>query len=85
MLELIAMFSLGKTIRNIALEKGLKPLRFILNMIFLWIGMELLFAFLGMSIFGNMMGAYFCALAGAALGGYLGYRGVVNATSVEDY
>ena len=84
MLELIAMFSLGKTIRNVALEKGLKPLRFILNMIFLWVGLELLFAFIGMSVFGNLMGAYFCALGGAVLGGYLGYRGVVNAPDASD-
>ena len=85
MLELIAMFSLGKTIRAIAMEKGLKPLRYILNMIFLWIGLELLFAFIGMSLFGNMMGAYFCALAGAAFGGYLGYRGVVNAPDASEF
>jgi hypothetical protein len=85
MLELIAMFSLGKTIGNIALEKGLKPLRFILSMIFMWIAMELLFAFVGMSLFGNVMGAYFCVLGGAAFGGYLGYRNVLNAPDTTEY
>ncbi len=85
MLELIAMFSLGQTIRAIAMEKGLKPLRYILNMIFLWVGFELLFAFIGLSLFSNMMGAYFFALAGAVFGGYLGYRGVVNAPDASEF
>lgn len=79
MLEIIAMISLGRTIRNIALEKGLKPLRYILTMIFLWIGCEMMGAAIGLSLFGNMFAAYVCALAGAVLGGYLSYQRVVNA------
>jgi hypothetical protein len=54
-------------------------------MIFMWIAMELLFAFVGMSLFGNVMGAYFCVLGGAAFGGYLGYRNVLNAPDTTEY
>ncbi|MFH6985292.1 hypothetical protein [Marinoscillum sp. 108] len=79
MLELIAMFSIGKTIRNIAVEKRLKPSPFIVNMVLLWLGFEFVGAFIGLTIFNNLMGGYFCGLAGAAIGGYLGYQRVVRA------
>lgn len=79
MLEIIAMVSLGRTIRNIVLEKGLRPTRYILNMVFLWVGLEIVGLYVGMRLFANPFGAYLLAIVGAAFGGYLGYRGAVNA------
>ncbi|WP_258102982.1 hypothetical protein [Marinoscillum sp. MHG1-6] len=83
MLEIIAMFSLGSTIRNIALDKGLKPGPFIVMMIMYWIGLEFTGAYIGMQITTSMAGAYFCGLAGAAFGGYLGYQRVLKAESID--
>lgn len=79
MLEIIAMISLGRTIRNIALEKGLKPNKFIWRMVLSWIGLEIVGLYIGMSLFNNAFGAYICAIMGAALGGYLAYKQVVIA------
>ncbi|MEO9475354.1 MAG: hypothetical protein ABJG41_07455 [Cyclobacteriaceae bacterium] len=79
MLEIIAMISLGRTIKNIVLEKGLRPTRYIINMVLLWISMEIVGLYIGMQLFPNPFGAYLLAIAGAAFGGYLGYRGAVNA------
>lgn len=79
MLEIIAMISLGKTIRNIVREKGLKPTSFIINMILMWIGFEIMGIYIGFSLFHNPFGAYLCAMAGAALGGYFSYKMAVNA------
>lgn len=73
------MVSLGKTIRNIAREKGMKASRFIWTMVLLWIGLEIVGMYIGLSLFGSPFAAYFCAIIGAAFGGYLAYRNVVNA------
>ncbi|MFY0601006.1 MAG: hypothetical protein JXR03_15125 [Cyclobacteriaceae bacterium] len=79
MLEIIAMISLGRTIRNIALEKGLKPSKYIVNMVLLWIGFEIIGAYIGMNITHNLFGSYLFAMAGAVLGGYLAYQSAVKA------
>lgn len=79
MLEIIAMVSLGRTIRTIVLEKGMKPARFIWTMVGLWIGLEIVGMYIGMSLFRNPFAAYLFAIAGAALGGYLAYKNAVNA------
>lgn len=73
------MISLGRTIRNIVREKGLKPTSFIINLVLLWIGFEIVGIYIGYSLFHNPFGAYVCAIGGAALGGYFAYKMAVNA------
>lgn len=84
MLEIIAMFSLGRTIRNITINKGLKPAPYIIMMILYWIGMEFVGAYIGISLSGSMMIGYFCGLAGAAFGGYIGYQRALKAEPIEE-
>jgi uncharacterized membrane protein len=70
---------LGKPFETSQWRKRLKPSPFIVNMVLLWLGFEFVGAFIGLTIFNNLMGGYFCGLAGAAIGGYLGYQRVVRA------
>lgn len=79
MLEIIAIFTLGKWIKNSVNAKGLKATKYILLMIFFWISFEFLGMVLGIIIFGEGLQAYLLALPGAALGGYLSYTIAKNA------
>jgi len=83
MLEIIAIFSLGKSIKVTVEEKGLKPLKYILLLIAMWIGFEILGGILGALLFGNGLGIYIFALLGAAFGGYLSYNIAKNANPSE--
>ena len=83
MLEIIAIIALGKSISKIIRAKGLKPLKYILLMVFLWITFEFVGLVIGTLLFGEGIGAYLMALPGAALGGYLSYRIAVNARGVN--
>jgi len=73
MLEIIAIMSVSKTIREIALDKGLKPAKYILILIALWIGFEFLGGMIGAILFGPGLESYLVAIVGAVVGGYLGY------------
>ncbi len=79
MLEIIAIFIVGKAIKNMVLAKGLKATKYILLMVFFWLSFEFLGLMLGIIIFGNEFTAYLLAIPGAALGGYLGYNIAKNA------
>lgn len=79
MLEIIAIFTLGKAIKNKVQAKGLKATKYILLMVFFWLSFEFLGMVLGIIIFGEGLEAYLLALPGAALGGYLGYTIAKNA------
>lgn len=80
MLEIIAIVMLGSKIKKIVKAKGLNPARYILIMVVLWIGCEFAGGFIGGLIMGPaVLAVYPFAIAGAALGGYLGYRIAVNA------
>lgn len=79
MLEIIAIFVLGKAIKKIALEKELKPTKYILIMIFFWLSFEFLGIVLGFVLFEDGLIPYLLALPAAALGGYLSYTIVKNA------
>jgi uncharacterized protein YcfJ len=74
MLEIIAIISVSKTIREIALSKRLKPAKYIIIMIVLWLGFELLGGIIGAIIFGAGLESYLIAIVGAGIGGYLGYN-----------
>ena len=73
MLEIIAIVLLCKHIAKILKEKGLKPTLYVVATVALWVGFELLGGIVGFMIGGSEFVAYFTALGGAALGGYLGY------------
>jgi len=79
MLEIIAIIALGRTIKKIALEKGLKPTKYILLMVFFWLSFEFLGMVIGFIIFGDGLIPYLLALPAAALGGYFSYTIVKNA------
>lgn len=79
MLELIAIFTLGKSIKKMVQAKGLKATKYILLMVFFWLSFEFLGMVLGIIIFGEGLEAYLFALPGAALGGYLSYTIAKNA------
>ena len=65
---------MGKSIRDIIREKGLKPHKYIILMIVMWFGFEVIGGILGTVLFGGGIVVYLLALAGAALGGYLSYN-----------
>lgn len=79
MLEIIAIFILGKAIKNKVEAKGLKATKYILLMVFFWLSFEFLGFVLGNIIFGEGLASYLLALPGAVLGGYLGYNIAKNA------
>ncbi len=79
MLEIIAIIALGRAIKKIALEKGLKPTKYILLMVFFWLSFEFLGMIIGFAIFGDGLIPYLIALPAAGLGGYLSYTIVKNA------
>lgn len=85
MLEIIAIIVLSSNIKLIAQGKNLKPAKYIILMVFLWIFLEFLGAIIGTIVFGEGLAAYPFALIGAALGGFLGYIIAKNATPKLNY
>ncbi|MEN8250106.1 MAG: hypothetical protein ABFS32_14330 [Bacteroidota bacterium] len=83
MIEIIAIITLGKTIRGIISEKGLKPWKYILLMVVLWLGFEIIGFIIAGLILGESLISYLFAIAGAALGGYLSYRIALNAEPAQ--
>ena len=74
MLEVIAIITLGKSISKMTREKGLKPLKYVLLMIAMWIGFEIGGAMIGAILYGESPLVYLFALLGAAFGGFLSYQ-----------
>lgn len=79
MLEIIILYFLAKNTGNLAIKKGLPPLRWKITMIVTWIIFELIGLFFGLSFFGsdNLMGLMAIALA-SAFGGYLLIRYILE-------
>jgi membrane associated rhomboid family serine protease len=73
MLEILAIIALASSIKKIVIEKGLKPWKYIILMVVLWILFEFTGGIVGVIFFGEGLAAYPGALFGAALGGLLGY------------
>ena len=79
MLEIIAIISLSKKIKRIVIEKNLKPTKYIVIMVLLWISLEFFGAIAGTIFFGEDFVVYLFALTGAGLGALLGYTIANNA------
>ncbi len=79
MLEIIALIYLSIRIKKIVLAKGLRPTRYIVTMLLLWMSLELLGLAAGNRLFESEIAAYLIAIAGACIGGYLGYKVAINA------
>lgn len=87
MLEIIAIIALGKSISKIVKEKGLNPTKYVIIMVVMWIGFEILGSLIGAILYGEGMVVYLFALSGAAIGGFLSYQLAKNAsaaTTVSD-
>jgi hypothetical protein len=79
MLEIIAAIILGRNIKKIVEAKGLKPTRYILIMVALWVGLEFTGALIGTLMFGDGGMVYLFAIIGAIIGAYLSYTIANNA------
>ena len=84
MLEIIFIVVLSRRISNMVKEKGLKPTKYVVIMVLSWVGLELAGGFIGGMIFGESPMAYLVAIAGAALGAFIGYSVAKNATGTEE-
>ncbi|MCC7379646.1 MAG: hypothetical protein IT255_09820 [Chitinophagaceae bacterium] len=79
MLEIVLLYFLAKNIGNLAIKKGLPPLKWKITMIATWILFEFTGMFLGISFFGtgNLIGLMAIGLA-SAFGGYLLIRYILE-------
>ncbi|WP_020529150.1 hypothetical protein [Flexithrix dorotheae] len=84
MLEIIAIVTLGKHISKIVRAKGLKPTKYVIIMVVLWIGLEIIGSICGTLLIGEGLAAYPFALAGAALGGFIAYSIAKNASAATN-
>lgn len=71
MLEIIALIYLGSKISKIIKGKGLKPFKYVLLLIVLWILFEFLGIIVATIFLGEGLITYPFGIAGAALGAYL--------------
>ena len=83
MLELVGIIVLAKAIKRIVNEKGLRAFRYVLLLVILWLGFEVIGLYVGMIIFGDVMIGYLLAFPGAALGAYISYQVAKNAQPVN--
>lgn len=84
MLEILTLVYLGKSIKRMTTEKGLKSWKYILLMVLLWFGMEILGGIVGVMVLGmENMGYLLFAYGFAALGGYISYLVAKNAAAVH--
>ena len=75
MLELFFMYRLGVVIRKRVTERGQTPLPYLIFMVMLWIGLEIVGARLGTYYFKeNLLMMFVCAITGGAIGGFLSYQ-----------
>lgn len=80
MLEVLVLIFLGRSIRKMTTEKGLKPLKYVLVMIALWIGMQIAGIAIGVAIFGLDSGGFLLfGYLGAAIGATISYQIAKNA------
>ena len=85
MLEILALVFLGRKIREIVTEKGLKPRKYILIAVGLWFGLEISGIIVGFTFFGEGFAPYLLGLGGAVTGGIISYRIANNAEPAEEY
>ena len=85
MLEIIAIIALARKIKAIVIAKGHKPLKYILILLGLWIGLEVVGAIIGTLIFGeDGFEPYICAVLGATWAGFFSYRVALNAPDINN-
>ena len=60
-------------------SKGIKSLKYVLLMIFMWLGFEFIGVIIGTILVGGGLAAYPFGIAGAVLGAYLSYNIAKNA------
>lgn len=70
MLEIIALIFLTRKIGVLAIRKGQKPGKWKLNTVLAWFGFEIIGAFIGLAINGNIYMAMLLGIT-CAVGGYL--------------
>lgn len=79
MLEIIVVIFLSIKIRKIIIAKNLRPGKYIVTMLLLWLSLELLSIGIAFKITGDLFSAVPFGIIGAGIGGYLGYKLAVNA------
>jgi phosphate/sulfate permease len=85
MLEIVGIFLLARKIREKLEPKGIKPTKYIVIMILLWVGLEFLFAFLAAMVFyDEPYMAYPFGIAGAVIGAIIGYRIALAASKTAE-
>ena len=67
MLEIVAIVYLGNKIHNLMKSKGIKSLKYVLLMIFMWLGFEFIGVIIGTILVGGGLAAYPFGIAGAVL------------------
>ena len=89
MIEIIALIAITRNIGNIVRAKGHKAAGYQWTTVGLWFLFEIIGMIIGVIITGGSENlqclAYLFGLAGAALGGWLGYRRAKNADYAPDY
>ncbi|UII29280.1 hypothetical protein LVD15_12880 [Fulvivirga maritima] len=84
MLEIFAIIFICRKNSEIVKNKGLKPTKYIIFTVVLWILFEVLGMFLGMIVVQNSAAGYIFALLGAALGGFIAYQIAKNAAPADN-
>ncbi|MBL3656516.1 hypothetical protein [Fulvivirga sediminis] len=84
MLEIFAIIFICRKNSEIVKNKGLKPTKYIIFTVVLWILFEIIGMFLGMIVVQDSVAGYIFALIGAALGGFIAYQIAKNATPAND-
>ncbi len=84
MLELMAIFILGKAIQGLVEPKGLSPLKYVIVMLVLWASLEYVGVILGAKIFDRVIYVYTFGLAFGAIGGIIGYQYARLAKPVDE-
>lgn len=74
MLEIIGIIFLGKKIKEIVTEKGLSPTGYIIILVILWIGLEIIGSIIGIMLFGEGLMLFVFAILGGALGAFISYN-----------
>lgn len=84
MLEIIALITLGRKIRDLVKAKGLSPTKYIVFMVLLWFGLEIVGVVVGMLIWGEDNLTYLITgYGGAIFGAFLSYKIAQNAAAPQ--
>lgn len=84
MIEIIVIILLANKIKKMVAAKGLKPTKYIIFLVVLWLGLEFLFAIITILTLGPGPLAYIGALAGAVIGAVIAFQIAKNAEPAEE-